>query len=146
MWVQSTAPGVFSQTQNGVGLAAALHASTGAVVTNNTPAAAGEYLSLFLTGLGAVTPTVQTGALGPAPTLSNANVNTNGNLYVLFNDYTSGSLGVQGKITYAGLAPGLAGLYQINVQVPAGFTAGDAVYLEIVTDVVDINEIQIPVK
>jgi uncharacterized protein (TIGR03437 family) len=33
--------------------------------------------------------------------------------------------GVQATVSYAGLAPQLAGLYQINLTVPAGLTAGD---------------------
>jgi hypothetical protein len=33
--------------------------------------------------------------------------------------------GVQATVGYAGLAPQLAGLYQINLTVPAGVTAGD---------------------
>ena len=111
--LQNAAPGIFSQTQNGVGLAAALHASTGAVVTASNPAAAGEYLSVFLTGLGSVTPSVATGALGPAPALSYADVFNAGTLTVVFNDYTTGSYNIKGTVTYAGLAPGLAGLYQI---------------------------------
>jgi hypothetical protein len=41
--------------------------------------------------------------------------------------------------------PTLAGLYQINVQVPStGLGVGDNVYVEIVTDAADVNEIQIP--
>ena len=42
------------------------------------------------------------------------------------------------------IAPGLAGLYQINVQVPTGLGAGDNVYVELVTDFADVNQIQIP--
>jgi hypothetical protein len=33
--------------------------------------------------------------------------------------------GVQATVTYAGLAPQLAGLYQINLTIPSGVTAGD---------------------
>jgi hypothetical protein len=50
-----------------------------------------------------------------------------------------------GTIQFAGLAPGLAGLYQINVQVPStGLVAGDNVYVEFTTDFADVNQIQIP--
>ena len=144
MYFQDSSPGVFSQTTNGIGNASALHATTGTLVNGNSPAQPGEYISLYLTGLGTVTPSITDGALGPSSTLSVADVYPN-NLSVYFNDYTNGSIGVSGNIQYAGLAPGLAGLYQINVQVPkTGLGSGDSVYVEIVTDYADINQIQIP--
>lgn len=144
MYFQDSAPGVFSQTTNGIGLASALHAATGTLVNASSPAQPGEYISLYLTGLGTVTPSITDGALGPSSTLSVADVYPN-NLSVYFNDYSNGSTGVTGTIQFAGLAPGLAGLYQINVQVPkTGLGAGDNVYVEIVTDYADINQIQVP--
>jgi hypothetical protein len=74
-----------------------------------------------------------------------ADVNGAGNLSVYFNDYTSGSTGNPGTIQFAGLAPGLAGLYQINVQVPtSGLGSGDDVYVQFFTDAADVNQIQIP--
>jgi uncharacterized protein (TIGR03437 family) len=146
MYFSDTAPGSFSQTVNGLGLAAARHALTGALVTTASPAQPGEYISLYLTGLGTVTPAVADGSLGPSTTLSLADVNTAGNLFVYFNDYgAKGTTGNLGVIQFAGLAPGLAGLYQINVQVPkTGLVSGDNVYVELVTDSADVNQIQIP--
>jgi uncharacterized protein (TIGR03437 family) len=116
------------------------------VVTQANPATPGEFLAVFLTGLGSVTPAVADGTLGPANPLSQADQNTSGNLSVYFNDYGSTvSTGNAGTIQYAGLAPSLAGLYQINVQVPSmGLTSGDDVYLEISTDSADVNQIQVP--
>lgn len=144
MYFQDSAPGVFSQNQLGIGYASALHAVNGTPVDLNSPAQPGEYVSLYLTGLGTVTPSIADGALGPTGTLSVADLYPT-YLSVYFNDYTNGSTGVMGNIQYAGLAPGLAGLYQINVQVPmTGLGAGDSVYVEIVTDTADINQIQIP--
>jgi uncharacterized protein (TIGR03437 family) len=146
MYFQDSAPGVLSQTENGLGYAIAAHTATGALVTQANPAQPGEYIALYLTGLGTVTPSIADGAPGPASTLSNANVNTMGDLYVYFDDYgPNGTSGNQGKITFAGLAPGLAGLYQINVQVPTtGLAAGDNVYVELATVTTDNNQIQIP--
>ena len=144
MYFQDSAPGVFSQSTNGIGNASALHAASGALLTPANPAQPGEYISLYLTGLGTVTPAIQDGALGPTGTLSVADIYPN-NLFVQFNGYINGSTGVKGTIQYAGLAPGLAGLYQINVQVPkTGLGAGDNVYVEIFTDSADVNQIQIP--
>jgi uncharacterized protein (TIGR03437 family) len=144
MYFQDSAPGAFSQTANGIGLAAALHAATGVEITDNSPAQEGEYISIYLTGLGTVTPTVTDGAVGPTNPLSTSDENSQGNLTVFFNDFVTGSFQNQGTIEFAGLAPSLAGLYQINVQVPTGLGSGDDVYIEFVTDTADVDQIQIP--
>ncbi len=157
MYLTDAAPGAFSlgvptlltqsnePSVDGIGYAAALHAATGAVVIPTNPAQPGEYISVFLTGLGTVTPTVADGALGPASTLSWSDVYSAGNLGVFFNDYDIGSLGNLATIQFAGLAPNLAGLYQINVQVPEGVLGpGDDVYIGFETDAAYIVQIQIP--
>ena len=79
--------------------------------------------------------------------LSYSDLYSAGNLTVFFNDYGPNGLSVGnvGTIEYAGLAPGLAGLYQINVQIPSsGLSSGDDIYVEFVTDAADVNQIQIP--
>ncbi len=146
MYLTDSAPGAFSQDQSGIGYAAAVHASTGALVTPSDPAQPGEYLSLYMTGLGTVSPAIQDGALGPTGVLSKSDLNNANNFGVYFNDYgPDGSTGNPGDIQYAGLAPGLAGLYQVNVQVPtSGLADGDNVYIEFVTDASDVDQIQIP--
>jgi uncharacterized protein (TIGR03437 family) len=144
MYYQDTAPGAFSQTQNGIGFAAAEHAASGQPLDSGNPAQPGEYISLYLTGLGTVTPAVPDGALGPEGPFSTVDVWTNDELTVQFNDYGTNSVGNQGVIQFAGLAPGLAGLYQINVQVPSGVLTSDSIYVEFVTDEADVLEVQIP--
>ena len=84
--------------------AAAENALTGAVVGPNAPLHAGDFLELFLTGLGATT--LQGGLnyaqLQPTVTVGGKNC----------------------AVLYAGLTPGFAGLNQINCTVPAGVTGG----------------------
>jgi uncharacterized protein (TIGR03437 family) len=149
MYLTDSAPGSFSQNVDGIGLAAALHATgnfVGQEITAASPAQPGEYISLFLTGLGLVSPTITDGAAGPSNPLSYSDLFQAGNLSVFFNDYgPAGSVGNTGTIQFAGLAPTLVGLYQINVQVPtSGLAAGDDVYVEFETDAADVNQIQIP--
>jgi len=108
-----TAPGVLTQSQNGLGDGDVVHLD-GSLVTPNSPAQAGETVSLFLTGLGAVNPAIADGAAGPTLPLSNA-VST-------IQAFIGGAAATVG---YSGLAPQLAGLYQINLTVPTGLTAGD---------------------
>ena len=108
-----TAPGVLTQLQNGLGYGDAVHAD-GSLVTAKNPAQIGETVSLFLTGLGAVSPAIADGAAGPVGT------------YALASNAIAAFVGgVQASVGYAGLAPQLAGLYQINLTIPTGVTAGD---------------------
>jgi uncharacterized protein (TIGR03437 family) len=123
-------PGIFSQNQAGYGFASAIHASDGSLVTTANPAKSGEYISVFLTGLGSVTPSIQDGAPGPSNPLSNADINVSGELLVHFVSFVT-AISKSATVQYAGLAPGLAGLYQLNVQVPDQIGTG-SFYLEIV--------------
>jgi uncharacterized protein (TIGR03437 family) len=148
VYLTDAAPGAFSQGQDGIGLAAALHNATGELITLDNAAQPGEYISLYMTGLGTVTPAITDGAVPPDSPLSWSDLFQSGYVAVYFDDYNSFdcSTGCVGNIQYAGLVPTLAGLYQINVQVPtSGLGAGDSVYVEFVTDAADVNEIQIPI-
>jgi uncharacterized protein (TIGR03437 family) len=151
--VNFSQPGVFSQSQNGIGFAAARHAATGELVDQANPTQPGEYISIYMTGLGTVTPAIADGAVGPSNPLSTADCWTNGSMSVVFNDYGPGAPSesdVLGTIQFAGLAPGLAGLYQVNVQVPTkGLTLGDLVEIELQINherfqPVDIRQVYIP--
>jgi uncharacterized protein (TIGR03437 family) len=116
--IAKTAPGVLTQSQNGLGYGDVLHLD-GTAVNAKSPAQIGETVSVYVTGLGAVSPTIADGAAGPTNPLANAT-----------STIASYIGGVQATVGYAGLAPQYAGLYQINLTVPAGVTAGDK-YLDI---------------
>lgn len=113
-YVNLTAPGVFTVPSGGIGYAAALHPD-GSLITTDKPAQIGEVVAMFVTGLGTVNPAISDGTPGPTDTLSNA-TNT-------ISVFIGGS---PATVSFAGLAPQLIGLYQINAQVPAGLSAGDA--------------------
>jgi uncharacterized protein (TIGR03437 family) len=108
-----TAPGVFTQQSSGTGYAAALHADS-SLVTPNSPAQPGEVVAMFVSGLGTVNPAVADGTPGPTSTLS-----------VATNSITVLVGSAPATVAFAGLAPQLVGLYQINFTVPSGLTAGD---------------------
>jgi uncharacterized protein (TIGR03437 family) len=107
--VAATSPGVFSVNANGIGPGTITHLDF-SLVTEQNPAARGEFVVIFLTGLGRVEPPVADGVAGPLDPLSHA-VDAN-NIRVFFN----GDL--EGLVTYAGIAPDFVGLYQINVLIP----------------------------
>jgi len=126
-----SAPGIFTIPPAGTGPGALLHANF-TLVNAAAPARRGETLLLFLTGLGAVSPTIADGSAAPSNPLSivTADVKV----------YIGGRLAT---VIFKGLAPGLAGLYQINFTVPTNATTGSAVPLAIETpdafhDMVDI--------
>ncbi|MBI4458732.1 MAG: hypothetical protein HY648_01570 [Acidobacteria bacterium] len=99
--------------------AAVLHNATGSLVTAATPAKRGEYLAIFVTGLG---PTKTRIATGNAP--SGEEAPTVETPQVLIG-------GVPARVLFSGLAPGLVGLYQINVELPFETYSGPGVPLQI---------------
>jgi adhesin/invasin len=104
------APGLFETAGN---RAAALNGD----LTPNSPATpipAGGYVILYITGQGSVTPPVADGTAAPASPLSIINAPV---------EVTIG--GMSAQVAFQGLAPGFAGLGQLNVIVPSGLTAGD---------------------
>jgi uncharacterized protein (TIGR03437 family) len=129
-FVNLTAPGVFTVPPGGVGYGAVLHGDY-SLVTAQSPAQVGETVSVYLTGLGTTNPVIADGSAGPASS------QTNNTIQVYIG-------GVAATVGYSGLAPQLAGLYQINVTVPSGVTAGDNT-LEILGPDSDAAEALIPV-
>ena len=114
-------PSVFTQDQSGTGAGAVVAIQASGAEVLNTPSAAagaGDVLAIYCTGLGAVSPPVLAGSAAPASTLSRT-----------VNPVTVTIGGVPAAVSFAGLAPGFAGLYQVNVTVPAGVTASAAVPL-----------------
>lgn len=109
-YVNAATPGVFTVPAGGIGYAAAQHADF-SLVTTSKPAQPGETIAIYTTGLGDVVPVIADGAAG---VLSNTG-----------NTIAVDIGGIAAPITYSGLAPGLAGLYQVNIQIPSGLTAGD---------------------
>jgi uncharacterized protein (TIGR03437 family) len=84
----------------------ATHSANGSIVSSTYPAAQGEYVTLYLTGMGAVFDAPATGS----PALSEASISQ------VVAQVTIGQLNA--PVSYSGLAPGFIGLYQINAQVP----------------------------
>jgi trimeric autotransporter adhesin len=86
------------------------------LVTPSAPAQAGDVLVFYCAGLGVTNPPVADGAASPvSPTAQPL-----APVVVMIG-------GQNATVVYAGLVAGLVGLYQVNVDMPAGGTPGDAV-------------------
>ncbi len=113
-FVGLTQPGIFTQTENGVGYVEAQILPTYSLVTPNNPALAGDSIVVYLTGLGTMNPAVADGAVGPSNPVAQT-VNT-----------ISATIGgVAATVGFSGLTPAADGLGQVNITVPSGLTAGD---------------------
>jgi uncharacterized protein (TIGR03437 family) len=71
------------------------------------PAKPGEVVVIYATGLGPVNPAVAAGEPAPPEPLSRT-----------VNPVTVTIQGFRAQVLFSGLAPGYAGLYQLNVRVP----------------------------
>jgi len=107
--VVTYSPGIFILDQAGTG--AFFHNSTFTVVTGSSPANPGEAIVIYATGLGPVSPA---GVSGASPSLAST---------VTRPTVTLG--GVSCNILYSGLAPELVSVYQIDITVPSGLSAGN---------------------
>jgi len=133
-----TSAGVFtSDPVGGIGYAAALH-SDYSVITKSSPARIGEAVSIYLSGLGAVNLPVRDGTAAPS---SPPSVTTAAPLVYLLDQ--AGHY-LQAAVSFSGLAPGFAGLYQINFAIPSGLDSGNTT-LEIIGQDSDSFEALLPV-
>jgi uncharacterized protein (TIGR03437 family) len=93
--------------------AAAYHAGTGIPADMDHPASAGETIEIYGLGLGVTDPVVEAGLASPSSPPARA--------------VQTPRLQIGGRdavVTFAGLAPGFAGVYQVNAAVPPGLAPG----------------------
>jgi uncharacterized protein (TIGR03437 family) len=93
--------------------AAAYHAGTGVPADMDHPVSAGETIEIYGLGLGVTEPVVEAGLASPSSPPARA--------------VQTPRLEIGGRdavVTFAGLAPGYAGVYQVNAIVPAGLAPG----------------------
>ena len=115
--VKSYAPAIFSSLPEDSCHAAALHIGTGVLADQDHPAAIGEAIEIYGIGLGPVDPFVPAGVAAPASPPAAAS------LPEVFIG------GLPAEVLFAGLAPGLAGVYQVNAVVPS-WLKPDAQFVE----------------
>jgi uncharacterized protein (TIGR03437 family) len=114
------APGIFTMNASGAGQGAILIAPTAQLAAAGTPVSRGAYVAIFCTGLGAVSNQPATGVAAGSNPLS---------FTLTLPTVTIGGVGA--VVTYSGLAPTFAGLYQVNAIVPMSVSPGNTVSLVI---------------
>lgn len=122
--VVAVQPGIFVIDASGQG--AVLIAGTG-LTTANRPAASGDYLEIYATGLGAVRPSSTPGLLETVAAFQ-ARIG-----------------GLPAPVIFTGLVPGWVGLYVMDAQVPNGVSSGTQ-NLSIVFNGVESNRVDIQIR
>lgn len=136
----ASAPAIFTvgQDRGAVLIAGAneFAAPAGAIPGRSSrPARRGELISIYATGLGAVNIQPASGTAAPADPLSRI---------ILVPTVNIGGVDVEAE--FAGLAPGFAGLTQVNVRVPTNVQPGSAVPLKMSAGEATSNTVTIAVQ
>jgi len=137
-------PGIFTVNSSGQGQGAILIANIGDILAapegsisgrDARPAAPGEFLTIYCTGLGSVTDPPASGT----PALSDPLSHTRVVPAVTIGD-------IPATVSFSGLAPGFVGLYQVNVEVPANAPTGDAVPVVLTIGGVTANAVTVAIR
>jgi uncharacterized protein (TIGR03437 family) len=155
--VDAAAPALF---QTSTGQAIATHAD-GSLITAGAPATAGEVIVLYATGLGWVYPaglgweyaaasgwTPQAGVACPSDGIQNGVLPVAAQWICNMQQFAVWIAGKpidSGLIQYAGVTPGYAGLYQVNVRMPQKFAANPEIRLALGSSV-SVAGIVLPAK
>lgn len=123
-------PGIFNYSVGSSVFGAILHASF-QLADSGHPAAAGETVLIYCTGLGAVSAPPPDGAAGSGQlTLAKAAVSIGG---------------AKATVAFSGLAPGFVGLYQVNAVVPPGLGTGNKAVV-ITINGASSNSVLLPIR
>jgi uncharacterized protein (TIGR03437 family) len=115
--VAATGPGVFTAAMNGQGQAAVLNEDSSFNQVEN-PAPRGSVVQVFGTGAGDTFPSLNPGEAAPS----------NGIPLVVTQLQPIVTIGgLPGVVHFSGIAPGFAGLWQVNVEVPLSAQPGPSV-------------------
>jgi uncharacterized protein (TIGR03437 family) len=135
-------PGLFSSNAQGFGQGSIQIVGTGGMLAAPIspfsvarPAKKCEYITIWATGLGAVTNTPATGAAALVDPLSYTTT---------VPDVTLG--GVAAQVVFSGLAPGFVGLYQVNVKVPEEAPSGNAIQVVLTLGGVESNVVTMAIE
>ncbi|SRR5258706_5565798 len=133
--VISTAPGLFTKDTQVPPKGAVRNQDGATENSSSAPAKRGEIISIYATGPGALSTSVQDGAAPGATPL----VTTKSTPQVFIG-------GVEAQVQFSGLNPDAPGLWQINVLVPNQSFLSGRVPVQVFMDGVDSNEVYVFVQ
>jgi uncharacterized protein (TIGR03437 family) len=118
--VVPTKPGIFTYQLGASGQAKVINQDgslngNGSITGSDKPAPAGSYIQVYATGLGPLNPPVPQGTVAPTTSLSTTTLTV-----------TATIGGQPATVYWAGAAPGLIGVYQVNVLIPTNTASGSA--------------------
>ncbi len=130
IFLNSTAPGIFTANASGQGPGVITHAN-GSLVTAQNPAVPNEVVVVYVTGLGATTPPLATGVqAGSSNIVATTTVTIDG---------------AQATVLFAGRTPTLVGSDQINVRVPAGTRVANDIVVRVTAGASLSNQVTLAV-
>ncbi|MGA7239238.1 MAG: proprotein convertase P-domain-containing protein [Bryobacteraceae bacterium] len=110
--VLNAVPGVYTRGAAGTGPVSATN-QDGSANSPEQPAPKGSVIVIYASGLGVVDPPVPAGSVPPLSPLS-----------TVVGRVGASVGGVAAAVQFAGLAPGIPGVYQLNIQVPLNAPSG----------------------
>jgi uncharacterized protein (TIGR03437 family) len=143
MSIAQYAPGIYTLNASGQGQGVIVNSVTNAWAAasgsipgiNAAPVTAGDFITIFCTGLGPVSNQPADGAPAPSSPLAST---TQG--------VTVSIGGVTVPALFSGLVPGLVGFYQVNAGIPSGVTASNSVPVSLTIGGVTSNTVTIAVQ
>ncbi len=122
LFITAQLPAIYTINGQGTGQGAVLIANAEILAAATRPVKRGEYIEIYCTGLGATTnPPADVAPAPSTPPLATT---------VVTPTVTIGGIAAP-NVVYAGLSPGQIGLYQIDVEIPAGAPSGSAIPIQI---------------
>jgi uncharacterized protein (TIGR03437 family) len=118
--VQAAAPSIFVTSSGSGTLGLVVRNTNGQVVTPTNPIHPKDGITIYLTGMGQTSPAIPAGAAAPSDPLSRVSLPPSITI-----------AGMDLDVSYAGLAPGEVGVYQINAKVPEAVLTGMSMPLTI---------------
>ncbi|HEY4086302.1 MAG TPA: hypothetical protein VGM43_10215 [Bryobacteraceae bacterium] len=118
--VEAAAPSIFVANSGSETLGLVVRDTNGQLVTPTNPIHPKDAITIYLTGMGQTFPAIPAGAAAPSDPLSRVSQAP-----------TLTIAGMDLAVSYAGLAPGQIGVYQINATVPQAVLTGMSMPLTI---------------